>query len=183
MMKAPKREPLEFRELVRQARNLIAHTAAMEDVLHQLRLQMAGADQKNPPAKVTLPKDEEDRLKRVIEEAELQIYGYARQSRELAKGRQLIRLEDTIVKAKAAGDHSAVVAAEREVAKIMGTYAPVQVNLGGLSAEVERTLQQVVASLGSENIAALLRGERPAIGVRAELLASGEAVDDAKPGV
>lgn len=177
LTKPPARDPVEFRELVRAARNLIAHTTSMEDVIHQLRFQAAQLDGvKVAPSVIKLSDAEEARVKRAIAEAETQLYGMARQPRELVKGRQLARLEDTIVKAKAKGDHSAVVAAEREVAKIMGTYAPVQVRVG-LDAEVEQTLQVVVASLGRDTIAALLRGERPPIGLRSEILATGDSVE------
>jgi hypothetical protein len=146
--------PAERRVRLRLAMNLVAFGMSREEAIDQLSDHV-------------LKKDgvELDRslLKGLVAEAEELVLGRAREPRELAIGRQIMRLESHLAEARKAGNWSAVASLEDKLAKIKGTYAPVRVAVEA-DARMKSALERVLLGQNIETLQALARGERPPLG-------------------
>lgn len=122
-----------------------------------------------------LPVPNQSAFDAILREAEDKILGVARESRDRAAGRQLLRLEAIRKRAMKEGKLNAAIRAEAEAARIKGTYAPIRMTVSPDERE-QQAMHRAIAGMTREQLIALARGERPALGGKV-IEAEGEPVE------
>lgn len=172
-----KLDEAEHRAILREIAELVAMGYAPDEV-PELFLQVRAAanmrleEQGKPPR----PVPGIGVVRAAMREAEEKILGLAREPKERVTGRQLFRLEQLRNKAERAGKFQAAIQAEAQIARIRGTYAPVQVVVAA-EERVRRAVDQAFGGMSRDQLLALARGERPPLGGTVHDV-EGEAVVD-----